>query len=119
MIILVLNAGSSSQKSCLYSLGESIPDKPPEPLWEAHLDWTVAQAGGILTVKRNGIKQKIEVKERDTALKALLNTLVTGETKVLESLDSIDVVGHRVVHGGSKYSQATVITPEVKKAIAE
>ena len=119
MIILVLNAGSSSQKSCLYSLGESIPDKPPEPLWEAHLDWTVAQAGGILTVKSNGIKQKIEVKERDTALKALLNTLVTGETKVLESLDNIDVVGHRVVHGGSKYSQATVITPEVKKAIAD
>ncbi|MGK7950412.1 MAG: acetate kinase [Xenococcaceae cyanobacterium] len=119
MIILVLNAGSSSQKSCLYSLGESIPDKPPEPLWEAHLDWTVAQAGGILTVKSNGIKQKIEVKERDTALKALLNTLVTGETKVLENLDNIDVVGHRVVHGGSKYSQATVITPEVKKAIAD
>ncbi len=119
MIILVLNAGSSSQKSCLYSLGESIPDKPPEPLWEAHLDWTVAQAGGILTVKSNGIKQKIEVKERDTALKALLNTLVTGETKVLENLDNIDVVGHRVVHGGSQYSQATVITPEVKKAIAD
>ncbi|VEP18210.1 Acetate kinase [Hyella patelloides LEGE 07179] len=119
MIILVLNAGSSSQKSCLYSLGKSIPDTTPEPLWEAHLDWTVAQEGGILTVKSNDLKQKIEVKERETALKVLLNTLVTGDTKVLENLNEIDVVGHRVVHGGSKYSQAIVITQEVKQAITD
>jgi acetate kinase len=117
-IVLVLNAGSSSQKSCLYRLDISIPDSPPEPLWETHLDWTVAQDGGILTVRSNGIKQKIEVKERTKALQILLNTLVQGETKVLERLQDINVVGHRVVHGGAKYSQATVITPEVKDAIA-
>ncbi|GAB4526695.1 MAG: acetate kinase [Pleurocapsa sp.] len=117
-IVLVLNAGSSSQKSCLYRLDTSIPDSPPEPLWEAHLDWTVAQDGGILTVRSNDIKQKIEVKERTEALAILLNTLVQGETKVLDCLQDINVVGHRVVHGGAKYSQATVITPEVKNAIA-
>ena len=119
MIILVLNAGSSSQKSCLYSLGKLLPNTPCEPLWEAHIDWTVAQNKGILTVKSNGIKQKIELTERNTALRVLLDTLVTGETKVLTSLNDIDVVGHRVVHGGAKYSQATVITPEVKQAIAD
>ena len=119
MIILVLNAGSSSQKSCLYSLGELIPDIPPEPLWEAHLDWTMDQEEGILTVKSNSGQQKIRVIERDTALKILLDTLVTGESKVLNSLNDIDVVGHRVVHGGAKYSEATIITPEVKRAIAD
>lgn len=119
MIILVLNAGSSSQKSCLYSLGKLLPDTPCEPLWEAHIDWTVAQDKGILTVKSNGIKQKIELTERNTALRALLDTLVTGQTKVLASLNDINVVGHRVVHGGAKYNQATVITPEVKQAIAD
>ncbi|MDJ0688683.1 MAG: acetate kinase [Xenococcaceae cyanobacterium MO_188.B32] len=119
MIILVLNAGSSSQKSCLYSLGESIPDNPPEPLWEAHLDWTVSREGGILTVKSNDLKQKIEVRERDTALNVVLETIVKGKTKVLDSLNDIDVVGHRVVHGGAKYNQATVITSEVKDAIAD
>ncbi|MDJ0536438.1 MAG: acetate kinase [Xenococcaceae cyanobacterium MO_207.B15] len=119
MKILVLNAGSSSQKSCLYSLGDSLPDTPPEPLWEAHIDWTVAQDGGILTVKSNDIKQKITVKERDSALKVLLDTLVTGETKVLDNLNDIDVVGHRIVHGGAKYNQATIITPEVQDAIAD
>ncbi len=119
MIILILNAGSSSQKSCLYSLGESITDIPSAPLWEAHLDWTVAQDRGILTVKSNGIKQQITVKERNTALKVLLDTLITGDTKVLSSINEIDVVGHRVVHGGAKYSQATVIDADVKQVISE
>jgi acetate kinase len=119
MIILVLNAGSSSQKSCLYSLETSLPDTPPEPLWSAHLDWTVAQDRGILSVKSNGIKEQIEVEKRNTALKVLLDTLVQEKTKVLDSLNDIDVVGHRVVHGGAKYNQATIITPEVKAAIAD
>lgn len=119
MIVLVLNAGSSSQKSCLYDLDQPLPDIPQEPLWEAHLDWTVANDKGILKVKSNGIKQQIEVKERDTSLQVLLNTLVMGETKVLDNLQDINIVAHRVVHGGAKYSQATIITPEVKQAIAD
>lgn len=119
MKILVLNAGSSSQKSCLYSFDESIPSIPLEPLWEAHLDWTVAKGEGILTVKSNGIEREIEVKQRETALQVLLDTLIIGETKVLASLNEIDRVGHRVVHGGAKYNQATVITSEVKDAIAD
>ncbi len=117
MIVLVLNAGSSSQKSCLYNLGESIPQVPLQPSWEAHLDWTVTEAGGLLTVKSNGIKQTIEVETKDTGLKTLLDTLIAGETKVIESLEEIDLVGHRVVHGGAKYSQATLIDESVKKAI--
>ena len=40
MKILVLNAGSSSQKSCLYDLDGALPDIPPEPIWEASIDWT-------------------------------------------------------------------------------
>lgn len=119
MKILVLNAGSSSQKSCLYSFGKSIPDTPLEPLWEAHLDWTVDRDKGILNVKSNGIEREIEVKERETALQVLLDTLIDSETKVLDSLNEIDRVGHRVVHGGGKYNQATVITAEVKQEIAD
>ena len=119
MLVLVFNAGSSSQKSCLYSFGESIPDTPAKPLWEADIDWTVSDEGGILTVESNDRQQEIKLEERDTALKVLLNTLVEGETKVLDSLDEIDVVGHRVVHGGAKYSQPTIINDEVKRAIAD
>ena len=118
MIVLVLNAGSSSQKSCLYELGESIPDTPLKPLWEASIDWQ-SELKGILTVKSNDIEQEIELNNRNTALKTLLDTLTQGETKVLDSLEEIDVVGHRVVHGGAEYSQPVLIDAEVKKAIAD
>lgn len=42
MKILVLNAGSSSQKSCLYDLGDALPIEPPQPLWSAQIDWADA-----------------------------------------------------------------------------
>lgn len=118
MLVLVLNAGSSSQKSCLYRLGESIPNIAPEPLWSAHLDWK-SDESGILNIKSNGIKHQIEIKQRDTGLSVLLDSLITGKTKVLQSFNEIDAVGHRVVHGGAQYSQATLITSEVKQAIED
>lgn len=119
MYVLVLNAGSSSQKSCLYNLETELPQQPPEALWEAHIDWTVASDFGSLTVKSNDVKQELKLANREQALETMLKTLVEGETKVLDNLEQIDVVGHRVVHGGDKYSQPTVITDEVKAAIAE
>ena len=118
MLVLVLNAGSSSQKSCLYDLGESIPDTPPQPMWEADIDWS-SQQEGILTVESNGREAEIKLENRDMALKVLLDTLVEGDTKVISSLDEIKVVGHRVVHGGAKYSQPVIIDDDVKKAIAD
>jgi len=39
MKILVLNAGSSSHKACLYEIGETPPDVPPTPLWEGRIEW--------------------------------------------------------------------------------
>jgi acetate kinase len=52
MKILVLNAGSSSQKSCLYELtGESLPENPPRPLCSAQIDWTHRQGMAELKVK--------------------------------------------------------------------
>lgn len=119
MHILVLNAGSSSQKSCLYQVTTELLAQPPEPLWSAHIDWTVASDYGSLTVKSNGIKYETKLTDRDRALTLMLNTLVQGSTQVLKQLEQIDVVGHRVVHGGAKYSQPTLITPEVKTAIAD
>jgi acetate kinase len=122
MKILVLNAGSSSQKSCLYDLpADNLPTNPPEPIWAAMIDWTVLAGKGVVTVKANGIKQKIELanSDRRSGITQMLNTLQTGETQVLKSLIEIDMVGHRVVHGGTNYSQATLITDEVKTVIRD
>lgn len=122
MKILVLNAGSSSQKTCLYNIEENIlPKHPPEPLWTGNIDWTVAKDHGILTVKANNFKQKITINNGDKAeaIPKMLATLIAGETKVIEQLSDINIVGHRVVHGGTKYTEATKINPEVKAKIAE
>jgi acetate kinase len=52
MKILVLNAGSSSQKSCLYEImGETIPSIAPQALWEAKVDWTHHQGFAEIEVK--------------------------------------------------------------------
>jgi acetate kinase len=118
MHILVLNAGSSSQKSCFYKLESQLPQQPPKPLWEAHIDW-IASDFGSLTVHSNGVKQEMKLANRHCAIETMLNTLVEGETKVLDNLKEINIIGHRVVHGGGKYSQPTIITSEVKAAIAE
>ena len=122
MKFLILNAGSSSQKSCLYDLpNDYLPEKPPEPLWEAMIDWTVQDNQGQLTVEIPGKKQVItlETDNHRLGIAQMLQTLVEGENAVLGSLAEINLVGHRVVHGGTEYSEATLITPADKQAIAE
>lgn len=121
MKVLVLNAGSSSQKSCLYELATtSLPEQPPKPLWEAHIDWTVATDHGLLQIEAQGhkLKIKLDLDARPQAIAQMLDTLVTGPTQVLAQLSEIDVVGHRVVHGGTDYANATRITADVKATIA-
>lgn len=119
MKILVLNAGSSSQKSCLYDL-EVLPDTAPEPLWEGSIDWSRQQGTAELKVKSRGktIEQQLQVDDQPAATAQLLKTIWSGETPVIADPSAIDLVGHRVVHGGADYQQPTRITPEVKDAIA-
>jgi acetate kinase len=118
MRILVLNSGSSSQKSCLYELGASLPDSPPAPLWEAKIEWSDGDAA--LKVRTSSGKKRDEhlnPAKRTEAIAQLLQALVSGETKVLSQLSEIDVVGHRVVNGGREFTKPTVITPEVTATI--
>ncbi|MEG4631492.1 acetate kinase [Microcoleus sp. AR_TQ3_B6] len=121
MKILVLNAGSSSQKSCLYELNEVLPDRPPQPLWEAQIDWThregVAQLK-VETASDTELEEEIASESRQAAISRMLETLWQGKTQVINSLKEIDIVGHRVVHGGQDYQQSTLISPDVKEAIA-
>ncbi|MDY7006216.1 MAG: acetate kinase [Cyanobacteriota bacterium] len=120
MKILVLNAGSSSQKSCLYEItGENLPENPPKPIWEAAIDWTANEDYGLMEIAANGVEKEVKLnpEKRLESIAKMLETLRQGETKVIEKLSDIDVVGHRVVHGGSDYSEATLITDKVKATI--
>lgn len=121
MRILVLNAGSSSQKSCLYKLGESLPETPPDPVWEAHIEWKGAFRNARLKVKSaqgEAVNEQLDINSRSTAIRHMLNTLYQGPTQVLKDFSEVDIVGHRVVHGGEKYRDSTLVTEEVRQTIA-
>ena len=120
MKILVLNAGSSTQKSRLYELKDTPPDVPIAPLWEAYADST-EHAGmtelKITTAQGQTLEEEIRTDARQDVIAHLLNTLWSGKTQVLAQPSDIDIVGHRVVHGGQEFRESTPITPAVKDAI--
>ena len=121
MKILTLNAGSSSQKSCLYDV-DGLPEQPPEPLWEATVDWTHHQGFAEIKVKTAAgavLEEELPAQQRPDVIAHMLETLWTGKTKVIEQPSAIDVVGHRVVHGGQDYRESVRVTPAVKAAIAQ
>lgn len=116
MKILVLNAGSSSHKSSFY---EILSPQKYSLLWEGTIDWTVNSNFGLLTVEVRGEKKTLELptNHRQRGIKTMLNTLM--EEKIIDNFSGINVVGHRVVHGGKKYTQAVLIDEEVKATIEE
>lgn len=119
MKILVLNSGSSSQKSCLYEIGDALPDDPPARLWEATIEWNSGSAKvEIKNAKGFAKTHQTKVSSRAQAIEQMLDTLWKGEASVVESPSKIDVVGHRVVHGGPQFEDPVVVTAEVKTAIA-
>src|ERR1700756_623565 len=119
MKILVLNSGSSSQKSALYEISGTLPVDPPVPSWQGQIEWDGNQAEIHVQNSRGANrKQRLKVESRRHAIEQLLGGLWGGDARVISAPAEIDVVGHRIVHGGKDFEQATVITPEVKSAIA-
>ncbi len=121
MKILVLNAGSSSQKSGLYDLEGAVPENPPEPIWEGLIDWGYQPGTVELKIKtqRTTKTESLPMTSRSEIMKHLISTLWQGETQVISGIDEIDGVGHRIVQGGRDYRESVLITPDVKAAIAQ
>ena len=120
MKILVLNSGSSSQKSSLYEIGETLPDDPPSPLWEGKIEWHDDVADAEVKTSRGVVqKDQVKVSSRAGAVEHLLGTLWDGKTRTVRSRAEIDVVGHRVVHGGPNYERPLLLTSAVKSGIAK
>ncbi len=121
--ILVLNAGSSSQKSRLYEIvnTDTLPELAPTPLWQVDADWThhsgttevkISTASGAM------LEESLHTDVRSEVIRHILKTLWSGKTQVLSQASEIDIVGHRVVHGGSEFEKSTLVTPEVKAVIS-
>jgi acetate kinase len=118
MEILVLNSGSSSQKACLYEIGETVPDHPPIPLWQGKIEWSGTTAA-ILVKNSQGVtfKEELPICSREQVIRHLLRTLRDGNARAIGSTLEIDAVGHRLVHDGGHFKNPVVITNEVRAAI--
>src|SRR6266403_1918144 len=120
MKVLVLNSGSSSQKSSLYQMDETLPDDPPTSLWQGKIEWRDEVAEAEIKNARGVVqKNRAKVASRAEAVEHVLGTLTDGDRPAVTSLTEIDVVGHRVVHGGPKYEEPVSLTPAVRTGIAK
>jgi acetate kinase len=109
MKILILNSGSSSQKACLYEIGETLPEHPPTCLWEGKVEFgdhtaTVAVKNSLGVVQED----KIRASSREQIVEHLLSTLIDERVGAMTSLSEIDAVGHRVVHGGPHFEEPVI-----------
>ena len=112
MKILVLNCGSSSIKYALYDMD----DKSVMTSGGAE---RVGLEGAFVKVKlANGEKKQImhDIPEHTEGVKFIFSLLTDPEIGVIKSLDEIDAVGHRMVHGGEKFNQSVVLNKEVLEA---
>ena len=111
MKILVLNCGSSSIKYALYNMD----DKSVMTSGGAE---RVGLEGSFVKVKlANGEKRQImhDIPEHTEGVKFIFSLLTDPEIGVIKSLDEIDAVGHRMVHGGEKFNKSVILTDDVLK----
>ncbi|MCD6417932.1 acetate kinase [bacterium] len=115
MIILILNSGSSSVKYQLW-------DTENGGMKAKGLVSRIGIDGPMLEHYVGGKKYKFtpnEIIDHKKGIELALNALVDSEYGVLENIDSIEAVGHRVVHGGEAFAKSALIDDEVIKAIRE
>lgn len=114
MKILVINSGSSSLKF-------QVIDSETEKVMARGLCERIGIDGSFTYKTDSGVslKEPVPMNNHKDAVEKLLTALVDPEQGVLSSYDEIDVVGHRLVHGGEKFTGSVVITDEVIQAMTE
>lgn len=112
MIILSINAGSSSLKFTGF-------DMPSEKVLISGVFERIGIDGSFYTIKINGekIKKEVPLKSHEDAVKILTEELINYN--IVKDLSEIKGVGHRVVHGGDKYADSTIINKHVTDTICE
>ncbi len=114
MKILVLNSGSSSLKY-------QVIDMDTQNVLAKGYFERIGQSDSFLTHKVNGEVHKFEhyAKNHDKAISFVLSRLTNPHYGVIKSLEELEGIGHRVVHGGEKFANPVVITDEVIKGIED
>lgn len=115
-------------KCCLYDV-LAIGDTPALPLWQASIDWAHQTGVAEINVETHGaimaegasLREAIaldgQTQSRPHLISWILQTMWHGPTRVIDGPKVVDIVGHRVVHGGQTYVEPVHITAEVKAEI--
>lgn len=115
MNVLVINSGSSSLKYQLYNMTD-------ESVLAKGLVERIGMDSSILTHKPTG-KQEVtevsEILEHNTAIRKVLACLTDSEHGVISSIDEINAVGHRVVHGGEFFKESALVDGDAKSKIRQ
>jgi acetate kinase len=118
MKILVLNCGSSSVKYQLFQMEDG---------WEHVLAGGVVEEVGLgqpsIAHRRTGlenvIRTEVPAHNHQDAIRLVLETLLDPQSGALQSVEELDAVGHRVVHGGERFAASDLISEEVLRALYE
>ena len=124
MNLLVLNSGSGSHKCSLFRIGNNFPVEPLEPVWKAVI---MATAPGStaqelsVTIECEGRKAERQTLPSSLSsmkrVEYLLKRLREDKSSILKDTSEIDMIGHRVVHGGTEYEKAVVVDADVESVI--
>ena len=115
MKVLVINCGSSSLKY-------QVLDMTTEALLAKGLVERIGMDGSVISHEKIGmdkIKNVVPMKDHKDAIKQVLEAVQSKEYGVVESMDEIGAVGHRVVHAGEKFSESVLIDDAVIAALEE
>ncbi|MCL2335074.1 MAG: acetate kinase [Endomicrobia bacterium] len=115
MKVLVVNCGSSSVKYTLFKMDN-----------EKKIAWGIVECIGLPEAyyKRQSVgaeekEESVKVRNHTEAVELIIKDLMNKETGSIQSIDEIAVVGHRIVHGGDKFSKSVLVTEEVKEGLKE
>ena len=108
MKILVVNCGSSSLKYQLF-------DMEKEEVIAKGIVERIGTPPSYLTYSVNGekVKKEVTASNHTEAFRVVIETLLNGDKPVISSIEEIKAVGHRVVHGGERFKEPTIINDEV------
>ena len=109
MIILTLNCGSSSAKYQVY-------DWDAKDVLASGVVERVTQSGSVISHKAKGKEEYVKEQACPThkeAIELIISTITDKDVGVISDMSVIKAVGHRVLHGGDKFTKSVVVTPEV------
>ncbi len=115
MVILTLNCGSSSAKYQVF-------DWDNQDVLSSGVVERVTQEGGSITHNAKGkseYKVNHECPNHTVAVELIIRVLTDPEVGVIKDMNVIKAVGHRVLHGGNKFTKSVIVTPEILETFRE